>query len=40
MQNSGNEMAYFMAMLGIVAFVASFFIDKIDFKNQQKKSHH
>jgi len=39
MQSSGNEMAYFMAILGIVAFVASFFIDKIDFKNQ-KKSHH
>jgi len=37
MQSSGNEMVYFMLMFGIVAFVASFFIDKIDFKNLEKR---
>ena len=40
MENNGNEMAYFIIGLSIIVFTASFFIDKIDVKNNNKKSHH
>ena len=40
MENNGNEMAYFIIGLSIIVFAASFFIDKIDVKNNNKKSYH
>jgi len=38
MENSGNEMAYVIIVISIVVLIASFYIDKIDFKKH--KSHH
>ena len=37
---TGNEMAYAILAISFVALIASFFIDKIDVKNNNKKSHH
>ena len=36
----GHEMAYAILGISFVALLASFFIDKIDFENPNKKSHH
>ena len=38
--NSSEKFAYFIMGLSIVVFIGSFFIDKIDFKKPNKKSHH
>lgn len=40
METSGNEMAYAIIIISLVVFIGSFFIDKIDFKKQNKKNHH
>ena len=40
MENNGNEMAYAIIVISVVVFVASFFIDRIDFKIPNKKGHH
>ena len=40
METSGNEMAYAIITISVVVFIASFFIDKIDFKKNNKKHKH
>ena len=40
MENSGNEMAYFIIGISLVVFIAGFFIDKIDFEKPNKKNEH
>ncbi|MDQ7060740.1 MAG: hypothetical protein Q9M43_06240 [Sulfurimonas sp.] len=40
MENSGNEMAYFIIGLTLIVFIAGFYVDKIDFKKTNKKNHH
>lgn len=40
MENSGNEMAYFIIGLSVAVFIGSFFINKIDFKKSNRKHHH
>ena len=37
---TGNEMAYAILAISFLALMASFFIDKIDVKKSNKKSHH
>jgi len=40
MIEQGHEMAYAILAITFTALIASFFIDKIDFKKPKKKSHH
>jgi hypothetical protein len=40
MENSGNEMAYVIIIISVIVFIASFYVDKIDFKKYNHKSHH
>jgi len=37
---NGYEMAYVIFTISIVALVASYFVNKMDFKKHNKKSHH
>ena len=37
---SGYEMAYVIFAMSIFALVASYFVNKIDFKKHNKKGHH
>ena len=37
MENSGNEMAYFIMFISFIALVVGFYIDKIDFTNHKKE---
>jgi len=37
---SGHEMAYAILAISFAALIASFFIDKIDFKKHDKKHNH
>lgn len=37
---SGHEMAYAILVISFTVLIASFFIDKIDFKKDKKKNKH
>ena len=40
MLNDENTMAYVIITISIVVFIASFYIDKINFEKPNSKKHH